>query len=131
MNISYDKDTDYMEIFFKKEANYGDNLNDEIMVFKSEATDEVVGYAFEHASRSVFEVDFLHLTSKLAAYLRMIRASEDLTQDEVAMIIGAITLRHYQRLEAGEDTTLEMLEKISLAFPKYDFSKILKGKRSA
>ena len=131
MNISYDRDTDYMEIFFEKTPNYGDLLNDDVMVFKSEKSDKVIGYAFEKASRTVFESDFLHITGKLAAMLRMIRAKKGITQDEAAKSIGDITLRHYQRLEAGEDTSLDTLERISLAFPTEDFTKVLKGKRTA
>ncbi len=126
MNITYDKDIDYMEIFFSKEENYGDELNDTCMVFKSEKTDVIIGYAFENASQSVFEAEFLHLTTKLAAMLKMVRALENLTQEEAAKRIGDITLRHYQRLEAGEDTTLETLERITLAFPGQDFSKMFK-----
>src|SRR5438445_4861670 len=103
MNITYDKDIDYMEIFFSREENYGDELNDKTMVFKSEKTDAIVGYAFESASTAVFDSDFLHLTTKLAAMLKMIRISENLTQQAAAKRIGDITLRHYQRLEAGED----------------------------
>jgi DNA-binding XRE family transcriptional regulator len=126
MNTIYDKDIDYMEIFFSKEENYGDELNETCMVFKSEKTDEIVGYAFENASTTVFEASFIHLTTKLAALLKMVRISEGLTQDEAAKRIGNITLRHYQRLEAGEDTTLDNLERIIQAFPKQDFSKLIK-----
>lgn len=126
MKITYDRDIDYMEIFFKKEANYGDELSEHVMVFKSEKTDKPVGYAFESASETVFQSDFLQLTTKLAALLKIIRTAEDLTQEEAAKRIGDITLRHYQRLEAGEEnTTLEMLERITAAFPQQDFSKML------
>ena len=31
--IYYDKDRDYAEIFFGREENYGEDLNDTIMVF--------------------------------------------------------------------------------------------------
>jgi DNA-binding XRE family transcriptional regulator len=126
MNINYDKDIDYMEIFFSKEVNYGDALTEQIVAFKSEKNDKVVGYSFEKASQSIFKVSFLSLTAKLAAILKIIRATENLTQSEAAKKIGNITLRHYQRLEAGEDTTLEVLERITLAFPQQDFSKILR-----
>ena len=131
MNIMYDKDIDYMEIFFKKEVNYGDELSAQVTAFKSEKTDKIIGYAFDNASKTVFESDFLHLTVKLAAMLKIIRATKELTQDQVAKKIGDITLRHYQRLEAGEDTTLEVLEKITQAFPDQDFSKMLKKKKTA
>ncbi len=125
MRITYDHDIDYMEIFFSKEANYGDELSRHVMAFKSEKTDKTVGYAFESANETVFQSDFLHVTTKLAALLKIVRAVEGLTQEGAAKKIGDITMRHYQRLEAGEDTTLEMLERISQAFPMHDFSKIV------
>lgn len=130
MNISYDKDIDYMEIFFKKEANYADELTNFVTVFKSEKTNKVIGYAFDNASKTVFDSD-LPLTTKLAAMLKIVRTKKNLTQDQVAKKIGDITLRHYQRLEAGEDTTLEVLEKITQVFPEQDFSKMLKRKKTA
>ena len=126
MKISYDKDIDYMEIFIEKAENYGESLDDATTVFKSEKNDEVVGFGFENATKSVFESSVLHLTTKLAAMLKIVRAINDLTQEEAAIRIGNITLRHYQRLEAGEDTTLETLERITQAFPNHDFSRIFK-----
>lgn len=126
MKISYDKDIDYMEIFIVKAENYGESLDDFTTVFKSEKNDEIVGFAFENATKSVFESNVLHLTTKLAAMLKIVRAINDLTQEEAATRIGNITLRHYQRLEAGEDTTLETLERITQAFPNQDFSRIFK-----
>ncbi|MBN8542217.1 MAG: hypothetical protein J0L82_17630 [Deltaproteobacteria bacterium] len=95
MKITYDRDIDYMEIFFSKEANYGDELSEQVMEFKSEKTGKTIGYAFEAASETVFKSDFLHLTTKLAALLKIVRTVEDLTQEEAAKRIGDITLRHY------------------------------------
>ncbi|MFZ4404265.1 MAG: helix-turn-helix domain-containing protein [Pseudobdellovibrionaceae bacterium] len=127
MNIFYDNDTDYLEVFFKKESNFSDELSKFVTVFKSEETDEVVGYGFENASHTVFESGYLNVQAKLAALLKMARTKEDLTQDQAAKKIGDITLRHYQRLESGEEnTTLSMIESAMNAFPKVDFSKLLK-----
>lgn len=132
MNIFYDGDRDYAEIFFKKTENYGEELNKRVMVFKSERSDKVVGYAFEDASRSLFEEDFLTPSVKLAALLRILRSKEGLTQEQAAKKIGDITFRHYQRLESGEENpTLETVASIMAAFPKADFSVILKHKPSA
>src|ERR1700733_13975395 len=103
MTIFYDKDRDYAEIFFRKIENYGEELSSGLTVFKSEKNDKIVGYGFEEASSSLFKSDVLSSSVKLAALLKMIRAKEDLTQDAVAEKIGEIPLRHYQRLEAGED----------------------------
>jgi len=127
VTIFYDQDRDYVEVFFRKEKNYGDELSSIVTVFRSEKTDKVVGYAFEEASHSLFESDLLSPSLKLATLLKMIRSKEELTQDAAAEKIGAITLRHYQRLEAGEDNpTLSTVENLMKAFPLYDFSQILK-----
>jgi transcriptional regulator with XRE-family HTH domain len=58
--------------------------------------------------------------------LKIIRAKEQLTQSAAAEV-STITLRHYQRLEAGEDNpTLSTIESLMKAFPRYNFAKILK-----
>ena len=127
MTIFYDMDLDYAEVFFKKEANYGENLNDTVMTFKSEENHKVVGYGFENASRTLFENDLISPSVKLAALLRIIRAKENLTQEQAAEKVDDITFRHYQRIESGEENpTLETIESIMVAFPKEDFSLILK-----
>jgi DNA-binding XRE family transcriptional regulator len=127
MTIFYDMDLDYAEVFFKKEANYGESLNDAVMTFKSEKNDKVVGYGFENASRTLFENDLISPSVKLAALLKIVRAKDDLTQEQAAEKIGDITLRHYQRLESGEENpTLETIENVMAAFPEADFSLILK-----
>lgn len=132
MNIFYDGDRDYAEIFFKKSANYGDQLDELITIFKSEKSDKIVGYGFEDASRTLFEQDLLSPAVKLAALLRILRAKEDLTQEQAAKKIGDITFRHYQRLESGEENpTLGTIESMMAAFPNADFSVILKHKSSA
>lgn len=132
MNIYYDSDRDYAEVFFKKTANYGEELNPRVTAFKSEKSDKVVGYSFEEASRSIFEDDLLSPSVKLAALLRILRSKEDLTQTEATKRVGDITFRHYQRLESGEENpTLETVQSLMRAFPKADFSLILKHKSSA
>ena len=132
MNIFYDGDRDYAEVFFKKVENYGEELNKRIMVFKSEKSDKIVGYASEDASKSLFDEDLLTPSVKLAALLRILRSKEGLTQEQAAKKIGDITFRHYQRLESGEENpTLETVASMMAAFPKTDFSLILKHKSSA
>lgn len=132
MTIMYDQDLDYLEVIFEKTANYGDSLSDDISVFKSEKNDKVVGYGFERASRTAFEFDELSANAKLACLLRIVRAKEGLTQEQAADRVGHLTMRHYQRLESGEEnTTLEMVDAISKAFPKWDFSVVLKGKKKS
>jgi len=132
MNIFYDGDRDYAEIFFKKSANYGDQLDERITIFKSEKSDKIVGYGFEDASRTLFEQDLLSPAVKLAALLRILRSKESLTQEQAAKKIGDITFRHYQRLESGEENpTLGTITSMMAAFPNTDFSVILKHKSSA
>lgn len=127
MTIFYDKDRDYAEVFFKKTENYGEEINNILTIFKSETNDKIVGYAFEEASHSLFDSNVLSSSVKLAVLLKMIRAKENLTQDIAAQKVGDITLRHYQRLEAGEDNpTLSTVENLMKAFPSYNFSQILK-----
>jgi DNA-binding XRE family transcriptional regulator len=127
MTIFYDKDRDYAEIFFKKERNYGEEVTNLLTSFKSEKTGKIVGYAFEEASQSLFTSELLSPSMKLAALLKMIRTKEAITQDQASERIGEITLRHYQRLEAGKDNpTLSTIEDLMKAFPEYDFSQILK-----
>lgn len=127
MIIFFDGDRNYAEIFFKRDENYGESLNDLITVFRSEKNDEIVGYAFEDASRSLFNNDLLSPSTRLAALLRVLRTKKGLTQDQAAEKIHNITLRHYQRLEAGEENpTLATIESIMAAFPDTDFSLILK-----
>ena len=44
MSIYYDEEGDYLEIFIDGESpTYGEDVGDDITLFKSEATDEVVG----------------------------------------------------------------------------------------
>jgi DNA-binding XRE family transcriptional regulator len=126
MTILYDLDRDYAEVFFKKEKNYGESVDEVVTVFKSERSDKTVGYSFEEASHSLFESDLLAPSVKLAVLLKIIRAKESLSQSQTSKKIG-ITLRHYQRLEAGEENpTLGTIESIMGAFPDADFSLILK-----
>ncbi len=127
MILFYDKDIDYLEILSKKEDNYADELSKFVTVFRSEKTKKVIGYGFEKASQTVFNDFHLSIQLKLSALLKMVRVKEGLTQNQVAKKMGAITLRHYQRLESGEEnTTLSMIEAMMTAFPKVDFSRLLK-----
>ena len=127
MTILYDKDRDYAEVILQKTANYAEDLNNIITVFKSEKNDKIVGYGFEKASHTVFEFKDLSLQAKLAVLLKMARSHQGITQEEAAERIHNITLRHYQRLESGEEnTSLSMIESVMKAFPKVDFSRLLK-----
>ena len=44
MNIYYDEDGDYLEIFIEsKSPTYGEDIGSDITLFKSEKTNEIVG----------------------------------------------------------------------------------------
>ena len=48
MEIYYDEEGDYLEIFIKDPSpNYGEDINDEVMIFRDERTEEVVGIAIQ------------------------------------------------------------------------------------
>jgi hypothetical protein len=83
-------------------ANYGENLNDAVMTFKSEKNDKVVGYGFESANRTLFENDLISPSLKLAALLKIVRAKGGLTQEQAAEKVGDITFRHYRRLRRSK-----------------------------
>lgn len=124
MNIYYDKDTDYAEFFFQKTANYGENISGEIIAFRSEKTDEIVGYAFENASKTVFDFKELPTKAKVAFLLKATRDLEGYTQEQVIKRLSGASGRQYQRAEAGENISLDVLDEIRIAFPEADFSKV-------
>lgn len=64
MKFYYDKDIDYVEVFFKQTPNYGVEISEEVVQFRSESDDTVVGYSFENASLSVKESELLAETVK-------------------------------------------------------------------
>lgn len=128
MNIYYDKDIDYAEIFYKKVANYGEDLSPGIVVFKSEESDEVVGYAFERASLDVFEFKDIPTKLKVAFLLKATRERSGYTQEQVIKKLIHVSGRQYQRAEAGENISLDALDEIRLALPEADFSKVFKNK---
>lgn len=128
MNIYYDKDIDYAEIFYKKVANYGEDLSPGIVVFRSEDNDEIVGYAFERASLDVFEFKDIPTKLKVAFLLKATRERSGYTQEQVIKKLIHVSGRQYQRAEAGENISLDALDEIRLALPEADFSKVFKNK---
>lgn len=124
MKIYYDKDTDYAEFFFQKIANYGEDISDGIIVFKSEETDEIVGYAFENASKTIFDFKDLPTKAKVAFVLKVTRELGGYTQEQVIKRLSGASGRQYQRAEAGENISLDVLDEIRVALPEADFSKV-------
>ena len=125
MNIHYDADLDYLEVFMKSVPNHEEAYKKVkgVSLYKSERNDEVVGYSFENASQSLIEFHEFDPIEKLAVLLKVARLSKNWSQDEVAKKIN-VSLRHYQRLEAGQDTTVSQLQEIMKVFPEIDFTSI-------
>lgn len=128
MNIYYDKDVDYAEIFFKKAVNYGEDLGEGILAFKSEDNDEIVGYAFENASLRVFDFKELPTRAKVAFLLKATRETGGYTQEQIIKRLTGASGRQYQRAEAGENISLDVLDEIKAAMPEADFSKVFHSK---
>ncbi len=131
MHIYYDKRGDYLEFFFEQTANYADadEKNDNVVIFRSEKDDSIVGYAIEDAAEGILHFDNLDTVDKLAILLKISRLRRDLSQDEVAKQLH-ISLRHYQRLEVGQDTTVSLLAEISHLFPEMNFGSLFETKKT-
>ena len=60
MNIYYDEEGDYLEIFIEnKSPTYGENVGEDITLFKKEENDEVVGIGilnFRNRTKSLNEI---------------------------------------------------------------------------
>ncbi len=132
MYIYYDKNNDYLEFFFENTANYGeaDETNDNIIIFRSEKNDTVVGYAFENASLEIIRFNKLDTIDKLAILLKISRIRRNFSQEDVAKNLH-ISVRHYQRLERGQDTTISLLADISVLFPETDFGSLFEIRKTA
>ena len=128
MNIYYDKDIDYGEVFFKRTENYGEDVGSGVIVFKSEDNDEVVGYGFESASKAVFEFNELPTRAKVAFLLKITREGNGYTQEQIIKKLHKVSGRQYQRAEAGENITLDFIDEVRSALPEADFSKVFNTK---
>lgn len=131
MIIYYDKDIDYAEIFFEKSENYGEDIAEGIVAFKSEENNSIIGYAFEKASSLVFESKDLPTRAKLAFLLKMTREVYGYTQEQVTKKLKDVSGRQYQRAEAGENVSLDIIDDIRAALPEADFSKIFIYKKAS
>lgn len=126
MYIYYEKDLDYVEVFFKKEENYlcPFEKNDQIGEFRSEKDDSVIGYSIENLAENFDQLDFLTPYQKLSLVIKKYRIQKGKTQKEIAEEMG-IKLLPYQRLESGENNpTLKTLLKVKEIFPEIELDKI-------
>ena len=64
MKLYFDKEINYAEIFFRSTPNYGVELNSEVIQFRDEQTEEVVGYGFYEAEQSVLKSEYLSFEQK-------------------------------------------------------------------
>lgn len=126
MYIYYDKDIDYLELFFLKEKNYlfPRDDNDQISEFRSEKDDSVIGYAIENLHKNFDQLTFLSPYQKLSVLIRKYRILHGKTQQEIADEMG-INLLPYQRLESGDNNpTLKTIIKVKQIFPEIELDKI-------
>ena len=60
MNIYYDEEGDYLEIFIEGQSpTYGEDIGEDITLFKNETTEEVVGVGilnFKNRTKSLQEI---------------------------------------------------------------------------
>ena len=118
MKVYYNPDTDYAEIFFKTGIeNYADDLDENVLLFKSEENDEVIGYAFDFASKLIPASNLLSITQKVGALLVMLRKKQGKTQEEMSSFLN-IGHRTLQDIEKGGIKKVEDFEKIIDAFKK-------------
>ncbi len=119
----YSKDTDYLEFFFERTDNYAD-LEDGVSIFRAEKDDRLVGYGIDQASKNLSGFDKINLVDKLGLMIKVSRITNGYTQEEVSKKLN-ISLRHYQRLESGQDTTVSLLGQLVSIFPQTNFGAIL------
>ena len=126
MYIYYDKDLDYVEIFFKKAENYLSPLedNEQIGEFRSVKNHSIIGYSIENLNNNFDELIFLTPSQKLSIVIKKYRIQKGKTQAEMAKEMG-IKLLPYQRLESGNNNpTLKTLSKVKEVFPEIKLDKI-------
>ena len=60
MNIYYDEEGDYLEIFIKKAPNYGEEITSGITIYKDEETDDAIGIGilnFRQKAKKLHELE--------------------------------------------------------------------------
>lgn len=125
----YSKDRDYLEFFFERVENYAE-FGEGVTVFRSEKDNRIVGYAIDDAFEKLAQFEKIDLVDKLGLLIKMSRIRNDYTQEEVSKKLS-ISLRHYQRLEAGQDTTVSLLGQLVKIFPQTNFASILHPSEAA
>ena len=124
--LFYDSDLDYLEIFFKRSPNYGEDLNRNITIFKSESKGEIIGYGIYRPGKTILSFSELQIKDKIGVLCFLHRRKMALTEKEFAAKIG-INYRTYQRIEEGKISKIDDLIKIMKILKERDLSKIIKA----
>ena len=126
MKLFYDSDIDYLEVFFRKTKNYGEDTAKGVTTFKSESNDNVVGFGFYRPNKVVPTSVLLQPKTKIAILCYIKRKSLGLTERELAAKLE-LSYRTYQRIEEGGITKIDDLFKITRFISEVDFSKIIRA----
>lgn len=126
IKLFYDADLDYLEIFFKKSPNYGEDLNKNVILFKSENKDELVGYGIYKPEKIVPTFAEINFKDKIGILCFLQRKKMALTEQEFAAKLG-INYRTYQRIEEGRISKIDDLIKVMKTFKGLDLPKIIKA----
>jgi hypothetical protein len=125
LKLFYDHDLDYLEIFYKKTPNYGEDIKKGIIEFKSESNDKVVGHGFYNPIKNIMTSNFLDPKTKIAIMCFIKRKTLGLSEKDLAAKLG-MSYRTYQRIEEGSISKIDDLIKISQLVSDLDISKLLK-----
>ena len=133
MKTYYMNETGFIELFLtdKSESNYADYFgpNDEVTIFYSENTDEIIGYAIDDIE--YLGLIDLPLEDKLAVMVKRLRKIKNMTQQEFVNYLNKkagsefISFRNYQRIEASNNSSsigMNFLSILGQLFPKENWS---------
>ncbi|HXH75729.1 MAG TPA: helix-turn-helix transcriptional regulator [Bacteriovoracaceae bacterium] len=126
LKLFYDPDIDYLEVFFQKTPNYGDETETGIITFKNEKNDKIVGYGFHKPAKVILNSFILSPKIKIAVMCFLKRKKLGLSERELASRLN-LSYRTYQRIEEGEISKIDDFLKISEYISDVDFSKIFKA----
>ena len=125
LKLFYDQDLNYLEVFFKKTPNYGEDIKKGIIEFKSESNNKVVGYGFQNPVKNIMTSNLIEPKTKIAIMCFIKRKTLGLSEKDLAAKLG-MSYRTYQRIEEGSISKIDDLIKISQFISDLDISKLLK-----
>ncbi len=95
LKLFYDQDIDYLEVFFQKTSNYGDETEKGIITFKNEKNDKIVGYGFHKPAKVILNSFLLSPKTKIAVMCFIKRKQIGLSERELASRLN-LSYRTYQ-----------------------------------